>query len=116
MNAVETIKAIEALRPDYIYTLGWSQLFREAFIKTPSRYVVGSHPSELPAGRGRAPVPWTILQGHRQSAVTLFRIDVGVDSGPDSMSKALLDSGSRLRRGSLRLGRHQSMCGVRRPS
>lgn len=81
INSPETLAEIRELAPDYIYTLGWSQLFREELLSIPAGYVVGSHPSPLPQGRGRAPVPWTILQQQASSAVSLFRMDPGVDSG-----------------------------------
>ena len=56
INSWPTIKAIGRLEPDYLYTLGWSQLFGDELLSVPARYVVGSHPSPLPEGRGRAPV------------------------------------------------------------
>lgn len=82
INSDKTIAAIADLAPDYIFTLGWSQLFKSSLLQLPKQYVVGSHPSPLPRGRGRAPIPWTILQGEKKSAVSLFRMDSGVDSGP----------------------------------
>ena len=82
INSETTLSEIQALEADYIYTLGWSQIFGEDLLNIPRKYVVGSHPSPRPIGRGRAPVPWTILQGNSESAVTLFRMDAGVDSGP----------------------------------
>ncbi|TWT87098.1 Bifunctional polymyxin resistance protein ArnA [Pseudobythopirellula maris] len=81
INASETVHAIRDMAPDYLYTLGWSQIFRDEVLASPSRSVIGSHPSPLPLGRGRAPAPWTILEGREQSAVSLFRMDRGVDSG-----------------------------------
>ncbi len=81
INSPETIKEIKELEPDYIFVLGWSQLFSEELLQTPTKFIVGSHPSRLPEGRGRAPIPWTILQGASKSAVTLFRMDTGIDSG-----------------------------------
>lgn len=81
INDPATVEQIRALQPDYLYTLGWSQLFRDALLNVPRHYVVGSHPAPLPEGRGRAPVPWTILQNCTRSAVTLFRMDAGVDAG-----------------------------------
>lgn len=82
INSPEACEAIAALEPDYIFVLGWSQIFRKALLQIPTHGVIGSHPTPLPERRGRAPIPWTILEGHRQSAVTLFRMSPGVDDGP----------------------------------
>jgi methionyl-tRNA formyltransferase len=82
INAPATLNQIRRLQPDFLLTLGWTQLFKEELLSLPAQYVIGCHPSPLPEGRGRAPIPWTILQGHARSAVTLFRVEIGVDSGP----------------------------------
>jgi len=82
INDAATIHALRALEPDFVFTLGWSQLMSDEVLAIPSGYVVGSHPSLLPAGRGRAPVPWTIILGERRGAVSLFRMVRGADAGP----------------------------------
>ena len=98
INESHTIDEIRDMDPDYVYTLGWSQLFGDELLALPSGYVVGSHPSPLPTGRGRAPVPWTILEGASASAVTLFRMDVGVDAGPILMQRMFdIPAGSNVR-------------------
>ena len=81
VNSSETIRMVAALSPDYLFTLGWSQIFKKEFIDSFSGFVVGTHPSKLPHGRGRAPLPWTILEDLRTSAVSFFKIDSGVDTG-----------------------------------
>ncbi|MEM9143331.1 MAG: formyltransferase family protein [Bacteroidota bacterium] len=81
VNAPETIDEVRSLDLDYLFTLGWSQIFKEDFIRCFSKFVVGTHPSKLPYGRGRAPLPWTILEDLRTSAVSFFKIDTGVDTG-----------------------------------
>lgn len=81
INSESTLEKIGRLNADYIFVLGWSQLFNRDLLALPTGFVVGSHPTPLPEGRGRAPVPWTILENKRRSAVTLFRMDEGVDSG-----------------------------------
>ena len=81
INASVTLTQLRELNPDYIFTLGWSQLFKEELLGLPHQYIVGSHPSPLPEGRGRAPIPWTILEQQKYTAVTLFRMTVGVDDG-----------------------------------
>lgn len=81
VNSEETVAAVKSMAPDYLFTLGWSQIFREAFIQCFNAFVIGTHPSKLPYGRGRAPLPWTILEGLTESAVSFFKIDTGVDTG-----------------------------------
>lgn len=82
INNEATLGAIAELDPEYIFVLGWSQMFKKDLLCLPSGFVVGSHPTPLPERRGRAPIPWTILEGHRKSAVSLFRMAPGADSGP----------------------------------
>ena len=81
INAEDTVQELKKLHLDYLFTLGWSQIFREDFIGCFSKFVVGTHPSKLPHGRGRAPLPWTILEDLKTSAVSFFKIDTGVDTG-----------------------------------
>ena len=40
------------------------------------------HPSLLPAFRGGAAIPWQIILGERETGVTVFVPDAGVDTGP----------------------------------
>ena len=81
VNSAETIKQIKDIEPDYLFTLGWSQIFREELITCFSKFIVGTHPTKLPHGRGRAPLPWTILEDLKKSALSFFKIDTGVDTG-----------------------------------
>lgn len=81
VNSEETISELHKISPDYLFTLGWSQIFKSDFIACFSHFVVGTHPSKLPHGRGRAPLPWTIIEDLRESAVSFFKIDTGVDTG-----------------------------------
>ena len=81
INSTETCLHIKNENPDYIFVLGWSQIFKENLLSIPNEFIVGSHPSPLPEGRGRAPVPWTIIQEKKESAITLFKMSKGVDSG-----------------------------------
>lgn len=83
VNAPETVEAVGALAPEFIFVVGWSQLVRDPFLETAGLAVYGMHPTLLPRHRGRAPIPWTILSGLAKTGVTLFEItDATVDSGP----------------------------------
>ncbi len=61
--------------------MGWSQLLKKNIIQTSKFGVIGSHPTELPKYRGRAPIPWSIIKELRESALTFFYIEEGIDDG-----------------------------------
>lgn len=82
INSADTLEWMRHRAPQLILTFGWSQVFGPQLLAIPHRFVVGSHPSLLPYGRGRAPIPWTILEGLEKSGVTLFQMGAGIDDGP----------------------------------
>lgn len=90
INSPKTKSALRELNPDYIFILGWSQLLDKEVIGIPRKCVIGSHPSRLPYGAGRAPVPWTILEGLRDSAVTFFEMTTEVDAGEVFLQKEFI--------------------------
>jgi len=81
INDSENIKILQEINPDLILVMGWSQLLTNEIIKIPKLGVIGSHPTELPKYRGRAPLPWTIIKNLKESALTFFYIDEGIDDG-----------------------------------
>jgi methionyl-tRNA formyltransferase len=83
VNADETLAQVEALEPELIFVVGWSQLVRDPFIALAREGVFGMHPTLLPRHRGRGAIPWAILSGLAKTGVTLFEIaDATADSGP----------------------------------
>ena len=76
------VEEIVRLQPDYIFVVGLSQLVDQRIISAAKLGVVGLHPTPLPKFRGRAAMVWQMLLDVRESAVSLFLIDEGVDSGP----------------------------------
>lgn len=80
-NAPEFLEQIRALDPDYLWVIGWSQICRPELLQVPQKAALGFHPAALPQNRGRAVIPWTILQRATSTGATLFWLDEGVDSG-----------------------------------
>jgi len=81
INDSETIEVIRTRGIDWLFIIGWSQIARSEVLAAPTHGVLGIHPTLLPEGRGRAPIPWAILKGLKQTGVTLFKLDEGVDTG-----------------------------------
>lgn len=65
---------------DVLFVVGLSQLVRPDLMQAPKHFCIGYHPTLLPKGRGRAAVAWIVL-GEVEPAVTLFKIDEGMDTG-----------------------------------
>ncbi len=81
INDIENIEILNQIQPDLILVMGWSQLLKNDILSIPKLGVIGSHPTELPKYRGRAPIPWSILKDLKQSALTFFFIEESVDDG-----------------------------------
>ncbi|MCE5286197.1 MAG: hypothetical protein LLG02_10175 [Pelosinus sp.] len=67
---------------EYLFIIGWSQIASPLLLRAPKQGVLGMHPTLLPEGRGRAAIPWAILKGLKETGVTLFILNEGVDTGP----------------------------------
>jgi len=77
----ETIAAIREAEPAILFVLGLSQLVPAALLSLPPAGCIGSHPALLPANRGRALIPWSILRHHERGGLTLFYLTPEVDAG-----------------------------------
>jgi methionyl-tRNA formyltransferase len=82
INSDEAVEAIAQADADYLFVAGWSQICGPKLLSAWKDRVIGYHPAPLPRLRGRAVIPWTILNREPITAGTLFWIDEGVDSGP----------------------------------
>jgi methionyl-tRNA formyltransferase len=102
INEPENMAQLEALEPDYILVIGWSQILKPALLDLPRKSCIGFHFAKLPRNRGRAAIPWVILNQESETGVTLMHLDDGVDSGdlvtqrtipitPDETARTLYD-------------------------
>ncbi len=82
VNDPALVARIADLQPTVVFVIGWSQLVLEPLLSLPRYGCVGIHDTKLPEGRGRAPIPWTILKGLTETASTMFFLTPGVDDGP----------------------------------
>ncbi|HEY5628596.1 MAG TPA: methionyl-tRNA formyltransferase, partial [Candidatus Limnocylindrales bacterium] len=81
LRTPEAIEAILALRPSLAVLADYGQIVPPPLLELPMG-ALNLHPSALPRFRGASPVPATILAGDASTAVTLMRMDPGLDTGP----------------------------------
>ena len=80
---------IKALNPEIVITIAYGQLIPEELLNLPKHGWINVHFSALPRWRGAAPVQWAILSADRESGVTIFKLDKGMDTGPVYLSKSV---------------------------
>jgi len=81
INGELVANELKTRRIDLFLVWNWSQLVKEPVLSIPNEGCLGMHPTKLPQGRGRAPIPWSIIKGIRHSAVSIFFLSPGVDDG-----------------------------------
>ena len=81
INSEQSVRWLVDKNPDIIFCFGWSKLLGPKILNLAPRGVIGFHPTELPANRGRHPLIWSLVLGLRETAVTFFFMDESADSG-----------------------------------
>lgn len=81
INQADVVAKIRSLQPDLLFAVGLSQLVKAELLDIPAHGCIGFHPTQLPQGRGRAPIAWLILEG-KPGAATFFLMDENADAGP----------------------------------
>jgi len=76
------LDSLAALAPDLFLVADYGEMLRKRIRELPAVGIFNLHGSLLPRWRGAAPVVHAILAGERETGVTLFRIERGLDSGP----------------------------------
>src|SRR5438034_2021490 len=76
------LERLRALAPDVGVVVAYGHILRPDLLALPRLGMINVHPSLLPELRGAAPVEWAILNGLKQTGVTIMRMDEGLDSGP----------------------------------
>jgi methionyl-tRNA formyltransferase len=82
LRAPEAVAEVAALRPEFGVLADYGQIVPRSVLELPPRHILNVHPSVLPRHRGATPIPATILAGDPDAAVSLIRMDEGLDTGP----------------------------------
>ncbi len=73
---------IALLKPDLIIVAAYAQLIPEEILNIPKHGCLNLHASLLPKYRGAAIIPAAILNGDKQTGLTIIKMDKGLDTGP----------------------------------
>lgn len=85
-SGAELREAVAALKPDLGVVVAYGRLIRNDVLGLPPLGFINLHFSLLPKYRGAAPVQWSLINGEKETGVTVFRLDEGMDTGPVAAS------------------------------
>lgn len=77
----EGIDDIRALCPDVIVTVAFGQMLSREFLEIAPHGVINVHASLLPKYRGSSPIQWAVVNGEKETGVTIMQTAYKMDSG-----------------------------------
>lgn len=78
----DVVDRIRAMHPDLIVTAAYGKILPPSVLSIPNRGCLNVHGSLLPRYRGAAPIQRAIMNGERETGVTIMLMDEGMDTGP----------------------------------
>ena len=93
LKKVENQEALAAYQADLFIVAAFGQILPQAVLDMPRYGTLNIHASLLPKYRGSSPISEAILQGEKETGVTIMLLDAGVDTGPILCSRTIPLSG-----------------------
>ena len=89
---IKTPEAVEVLKgygADLFVVAAFGQILSKEILEMPKFGCVNIHASLLPKYRGAAPIQWAILDGEKETGVTIMQMNEGLDTG-DMLTKVIV--------------------------
>lgn len=105
------IELVKGLSPDLIIVVAYGKLLPKEMIEAPKYGSINVHASLLPKYRGAAPVQWALMNGEKETGITIMKVTEALDSGEiilqekveiekidntSTLTKKLFECGSKL--------------------
>ena len=91
-NSPQVVGRIAAVKPDIIVVVAFGQKIANELMNLPPNSTINVHASLLPRYRGAAPINWAIVNGERQTGITIIKVAEKMDAG-DIIAQTATDIG-----------------------
>ena len=88
-NNPEFMDTLKEIAPDIIIVAAFGQLIPKEILELPKFGCINIHASLLPKYRGAAPIQQAVIDGEKESGVTIMQMAEGLDTG-DMISKIVI--------------------------
>ena len=88
MRSGEALSLVRDLAPELIVVAAYGKILPEEILAVPQDGFINVHSSLLPKYRGAAPINWAILNGERESGVSIMYMAKELDAGDVILQKS----------------------------
>ena len=82
INNKESLAIIKSYEPDLLVSIAGNQIFKKNLLSIPPKGTLNLHTALLPKYRGLMPTFWVLKNNEKETGVSVFFVDEGIDSGP----------------------------------
>lgn len=79
---------LRKLDADVFCVVAYGKILRQTLLDIPKYGCINVHASLLPRLRGASPIQWAVINGDRESGVTIMHMDAGIDTGNIILQKS----------------------------
>lgn len=80
-NTKDSISFLKSYSPDIFIVISYGHILGRKLLEIPKLYPVNVHASLLPKYRGAAPINWAIINGEKQTGISIIRMNEKMDAG-----------------------------------
>ena len=88
------VKSLQALSPELIVVIAYGKILPKQILDIPSLGCINAHASLLPKYRGAAPIQRALLNGEKQTGITIMFINEKMDAGDIILQEKIIISPS----------------------
>lgn len=90
INSEEVFQRVKSCAPHLCVIAHFERVIKSPLLEIPELGYINLHPSLLPQYRGLAPQHWPIINGEKETGVSVHYVDAGVDTGDIIIQERIL--------------------------
>ena len=82
INSAESLAKLRALQPDFLVVMAYGQILNQEVLDAARQDCLNVHASLLPKYRGASPIQSSLLNGDKETGISLMKMVKDMDAGP----------------------------------
>ena len=88
-SSEESVAEIAAFKPDIIVVAAYGQILKSNLLELPPFRCINVHASLLPKYRGASPIQWAVINGEKETGISIMYMEKGLDTGDVILQRSL---------------------------